>query len=205
MDKIISKIEKLYTENIENYGIDSKSVGWPDQKKQFLRFDKLLEVIDDKDEIITVNDLGCGFGSQFKYMVEKGYNIKEYHGYDISEKMIEAAKTYANSKNTMYYHESKLKTLADYSFTSGIFNVKYDTAESDWEEYVKETLQNMNEYSVKGFAYNVLSEYVDYKQEHLYYADPLKYFDYCKRHISRYVTLLHDYPLYEWTIIVRKG
>ena len=39
----------------------------------------------------------------------------------------------------------------------------------------------------------------------LHYADPLELFDYCKRNFSAAVALLHDYGLYEFTIIVRKG
>jgi hypothetical protein len=46
---------------------------------------------------------------------------------------------------------------------------------------------------------------VDWKQDDLYYGDPLFFFDHCKRTFSRTVTLLHDYPLYEWTIHVRLG
>jgi len=41
-------------------------------------------------------------------------------------------------------------------------------------------------------------------REDLYYADPCFIFDYCKRNFSRNVALLHDYELYEFTIIVRK-
>ena len=41
-------------------------------------------------------------------------------------------------------------------------------------------------------------------QADLFYADPLHLFDRCKRTYSRFVTLLHDYPLYEFTIIVRR-
>jgi len=37
----------------------------------------------------------------------------------------------------------------------------------------------------------------------LYYADPRLYFDYCKRNFSRHVALLHDYGLWEFTVIVR--
>jgi hypothetical protein len=37
----------------------------------------------------------------------------------------------------------------------------------------------------------------------LYYGDPREYFDLCKRKYSRHVALLHDYGLYEFTIIVR--
>jgi hypothetical protein len=39
---------------------------------------------------------------------------------------------------------------------------------------------------------------------HLYYADPCDLFDLCKRRFSPQVTLLHDYGLYEFTILVRK-
>jgi hypothetical protein len=38
----------------------------------------------------------------------------------------------------------------------------------------------------------------------LYYADPRAIFDHCKRTFSRWVALLHDYGLYEFTILVRK-
>ena len=38
----------------------------------------------------------------------------------------------------------------------------------------------------------------------LYYADPLDLFDYCKRNFSKNVALLHDYRLYDFTLIVRK-
>ena len=63
----------------------------------------------------------------------------------------------------------------------------------------------MDEYSKEGFSFNVLTTYVDYKKDHLYYADPLYYFDYCKSNFTKKVSLFHDYELFEWTIICRKG
>ena len=39
----------------------------------------------------------------------------------------------------------------------------------------------------------------------LYYADPCALFDYCKRNFSRNVALLHDYKIYDFTLIVRKS
>jgi hypothetical protein len=41
-------------------------------------------------------------------------------------------------------------------------------------------------------------------RDDLYYADPRVIFDHCKRSFSRWVALLHDYGLYEFTIIVRR-
>jgi hypothetical protein len=38
----------------------------------------------------------------------------------------------------------------------------------------------------------------------LYYADPLWLFDYCKRNLSKQVALLHDYGMYDFTILVRR-
>ena len=57
-----------------------------------------------------------------------------------------------------------------------------------------------------GFAFNALSLYSDpdRRRPDLYYADPLYWFDHCKRRYCRFVALLHDYPLYEFTILVRK-
>ena len=41
-------------------------------------------------------------------------------------------------------------------------------------------------------------------KDYLFYADPGELFDHCKRRYSRWVALLHDYGLYEFTILVRK-
>ncbi|REM56201.1 class I SAM-dependent methyltransferase, partial [Mycobacterium tuberculosis] len=42
-------------------------------------------------------------------------------------------------------------------------------------------------------------------RDDLYYADPCALFDLCKRRYSKSVALLHDYGLYEFTILVRKA
>jgi hypothetical protein len=42
-------------------------------------------------------------------------------------------------------------------------------------------------------------------REDLYYADPARLFDHCKTRFARNVTLLHDYGLYEFTMLVRKA
>jgi len=64
----------------------------------------------------------------------------------------------------------------------------------------------MNEYCEKGFSFNCLTSYSDddKMKDYLYYANPMELFDLCKRKYSRNVALLHDYDLYEFTILVRK-
>jgi hypothetical protein len=64
----------------------------------------------------------------------------------------------------------------------------------------------MNALSRKGFSVNFLTKYSDPERMRpdLYYADPCLIFDYCKTHFSKNVALLHDYNLYDFTVLVRK-
>ena len=95
---------------------------------------------------------------------------------------------------------------ADYTVASGIFNVKLEASCTEWESYVLRTLETISRLSKRGFAFNVLTKYSDpeFLRPDLYYADPLFFFDCCKTKFSRFVSLLHDYPLYEFTLLVRK-
>ena len=95
---------------------------------------------------------------------------------------------------------------ADYAVASGVFNVKQDASDEAWRTYIWETVADLAALGTRGFAFNALTAYsdADKRRPDLFYADPLEAFDRCKRSYSRFVTLLHDYPLYEFTIIVRR-
>lgn len=199
----LSKVEKLYTDNIKEYGIDAKSVGWGTKEKQDLRFEKLMGVVLDRDSDLSINELGCGYGELVNFCKEKNMKISKYFGYDLSAEMINVANKYIGAPNVKLFQSGKIQTKADYTITSGIFNVKFDEPIKTWEEYIKETLVKMFEKSYKGIGFNLLSKYVDYKSSNeLYYADPMVYFEFCKKNMSKKVNLFHDYELYEWTITV---
>ncbi|MBI3511399.1 MAG: class I SAM-dependent methyltransferase [Bacteroidetes bacterium] len=201
----LSKIEKLYSGNIEKFGIDSRSVGWKDAGSQSLRFQKLMNVVSEKNVPFTINELGCGYGELYKFLLAENFSVNKFSGYDISDEMLKSARNYlGEDEKVKLIKGPQLEQEADYSTTSGIFNVMFDARKEDWEDYIKETLLNMNRFSTKGFSFNLLTSYVDFKAADLYYADPAIFFDFCKRECSKQVALLHDYPLYEWTIIVRK-
>ena len=200
-------IAALYTKNLHDYGIGPKSVGWKDESSQLLRFEKLVHVIDMKAESggISVNDLGCGYGAMFRYLAQiPSLRLTRYYGYDISEQMLAQANQFVADPRAKFIKSPRATHKADYSFVSGTFHVKQEASDELWSEYIKEMLMHLAEISIRGFAFNAITTYVDWKQENLYYADPFLFFDFCRRNISRYVSLLHDYPLFEWTMIVRK-
>jgi hypothetical protein len=82
-----------------------------------------------------------------------------------------------------------------------------DASNDEWREYALSTLGGIARLSERGFAFNMLTKYSDAERMRadLYYADPCFFFDYCKTRFSRQVALLHDYGLYEFTILVRKS
>jgi hypothetical protein len=136
----------------------------------------------------------------------EGYAF-QYWGYDISPPMIaKAAELHAGMRELTFVSKKHDLNEADYTVASGIFNVKLRAASTEWESYVLRTLETVSRLSKRGFAFNVLTKYSDreLRRPDLYYADPLFLFDYCKTKFSRFVSLIHDYPLYEFTILVRK-
>lgn len=205
-DKHLEKIKKLYDDNIKTYGIDSKSVGWKSLDCQLLRFNILTRSFQiNSQPFFTVNDLGCGYGAMFTYLSETfPNNLTSYYGYDISDNMLDEAKKHTIDSRAMFIKSSITTKSADFSFVSGTFNVKYDSSDDAWCDYIKNTLLQISEKSKRGFSFNLLSNYVDWKEPHLYYGDPLFFFDFCKKNISKKVNVIHDYPLYEWTISVLK-
>lgn len=199
----LTKVKDLYDQNLEQFGIDSKSVGWSTPESQELRFHKLLSMID-KSEPFSINELGCGYGELYKYAEQNQYPLDLYRGYDISQKMLDAGSHYIQSEKAIWKLGATIDEVADYTITSGIFNVKFDHQQDSWEDYIKQTLKNMFDHSSKAISFNLLTKYVDFEARNLYYADPGYFFDYCKKNLSRYVSLLHDYNLFEWTMIVTK-
>jgi SAM-dependent methyltransferase len=200
-DTMLDDVRRLYEESLGRHGAVSAGVGWPDEEAHRIRFHKLTELVDTTDEI-SVNDLGCGYGAYFGYLRTRGIAVKMFRGYDISDEMIAKARTFEPTGE--FRLGARLSEVADYSFACGIFNVRLDCNEEEWRRHILATVDNMAENSTRGFAFNLLSSYVDFRRDHLYYGDPKEYFDLCKTRYSKKVALLHDYPLYEWTMLVRK-
>lgn len=203
--RALEQISQLYGENLREHGLSSKSVGWKDEASQLLRFDRLVQVLNADDQPFTVNDWGSGYGAMFNYLVERyGDRLTSYAGYDINPTMLDAAPGFTrNDRRARFIQADTISEQADYAFVSGTFNVRFDTTDEAWTRYIEERLEMLGRTSRRGFAFNLLTKYVDWKAENLYYADPFHFVDFCKRKVSRYVALLHDYPLYEWTIYVR--
>ena len=202
---IRGNVEDYYSKKIEAHGATAHGADWSSPDSQRLRFVHLLNVID-RDQPFTINDYGCGYGALADYLKSESYAF-QYSGFDISPKMIaKADELHAGMQDVAFVSREQELGEADYTVASGIFNVKLQASDKEWEGYMLRTLGTISRLSRRGFAFNVLTKYSDLelRRPDLYYADPLFLFDYCKTTFSRFVTLLHDYPLYEFTVLIRK-
>jgi SAM-dependent methyltransferase len=204
-DNILKQVQEYYSEKIITNGATPQGVDWNSVESQELRFNILSNVISEKANF-SVLDYGCGFGSMYDYYKTKFQNF-QFMGFDISQEMItEALKKNTNDTNSKWVTILSDDYKCDFAIASGIFNVKLNNTNGEWLKYILDTLQKLNNHSSKGFSFNVLTKYSDkeFMKDYLYYADPMYLFDYCKTHFSKNVAILHDYNLYEFTIIVRK-
>jgi SAM-dependent methyltransferase len=203
-DSILRSVASYYTGRLEENGATARGVDWNSTESQTLRFEQLLRLFGD-DERPSVVDYGCGYGALVDFLDERG-RLGGYQGYDVSEAMIARARElHAGRASCRFVTDEEELETADFTLASGIFNVRLETPPDAWEAYILATLTRLARLSTRGFAFNALTSYSDPERmrEDLHYSDPRALFDHCKRSFSRNVALLHDYDLYEFTILVR--
>jgi hypothetical protein len=197
-------IKEFFDQALQKHGASPLGVHWNSVRSQVLRFEQLVKVIDTRREF-SLNDWGCGYGALI-YLRQQGCKFT-YTGYDLLPSMLERARQeYAGCAACTFVDREEDLPVADYTVASGIFNFKGESDDADWQAYVLDILHKMDAVSKRGFSFNMLTTYSDpeYMRPELFYANPGFMFDYCKTHFSRQVALLHDYELYDFTILVRK-
>ena len=186
---LLDDIKKYYSNSIESFGASPKGVDWNGEEGQILRYKQLLRIVEDRNKFSLI-DYGCGYGALINVLRDLGKEF-QYFGLDLSDAIFQTA---------------SINFSSDFIIASGVFNVKLNSSYALWEHYIENTLDNFNDNSNLGFAFNCLSSYSDknMQKDKLFYADPKSIFDLCKKKYSNNVALLHNYGLYEFTILVTK-
>jgi len=206
MSKIpnLDHVKSYFDKRIQEHGASPRGSDWNSETSQNIRFDQLLKVIETPS--FSLLDYGCGYGALADYLELKGFEA-DYYGYDILESAIETArKAHLDKARRLFFTDKSQLPVCDYTVASGIFNFRGEQSFEEWTDYVLGVLTEFDQLSQHGFASNFLTKYSDAEKMRpdLYYADPLFLFDFCKQNFSRNVALLHDYRLYDFTLIVRK-
>lgn len=203
---LLLDVAAYYTEKLAQHGATPQGVDWNAQESQMMRFKQLCKIINKNHLDYSISDIGCGYGALLNFLDER-YSSYSYLGIDISEDMIHAARMqHVSNLKARFINSNIPDIVSDYSIASGIFNVRLNHTESEWYDYIQSNLDELYKNCRIGFSFNCLTSYSDKekKREYLYYADPCQIFNLCKERYSTNIALLHDYGLYEFTILVRK-
>lgn len=182
-----AKVQSHYRELLNTHG-DSHFAGqYSSQDTQELRFSQLLRAGDIQNKKIL--DFGCGTAALAGYIEKIGIDC-EYVGYDFVEEFYSVTREkYQNARfidETTVYNEK-----FDYIFISGVFNNKT----SQNVEFYQSTLKKLFVQTNECLSFNMMSSYVDYKDEDLFYILPEEVFKFCKTNITPYVSIMNDYQL----------
>jgi SAM-dependent methyltransferase len=205
-EHILDQVRTYYGAKVREHGPNAHGVDWNSTESHEHRFRQFLRLFDRAAKPFSVLDFGCGYGALREFLATAGVSA-DYYGFDISTDMIDTARRlHADLDPARFSTESKALTPADFVIASGILNVKLSVPREEWHDYVLATIDELSRFSKRGFGFNLLTSYsdADRMREELYYGDPGFFFDLCKRRYGRNVALLHDYELYEFTMLVRK-
>lgn len=201
---VIARNNAFYRDKLREHGPTNRGVDFNSPEAMALRFEMLLK-IRDRDAPFTINDYGCAYGALYDWLAARALDF-HYRGFDVSDEMIgHARRLHAGIDNADFVTDESALPVADFTVAGGIFNLPFGLPADAWLAHIHATLARLAALSRRGFAFNALTVYSDPERMRpdLYYADPGQLFDYCKRTFSRRVALLHDYPLYDFTILVR--
>jgi ubiquinone/menaquinone biosynthesis C-methylase UbiE len=191
------EVIERYQKRIAKYGLTFDSLGSGKPSHQDIRFHIHRNIgINSGDKIL---DIGCGLGDFYTYLRNHGINV-DYHGVDLVPELIDEAR----KKNPDGLFEIRdiiedefLPNSFDYVVCSQVMNFKF--SHEDNYEHAQKMLELMFKFSGKGVACDFLTSYVDFKENHLNYYNPLTVFDLAKS-FTKSVDLIHSYPLFEFTI-----
>jgi hypothetical protein len=198
------RVREYYEGLLLKHGATASGVDWNSESSQRLRFRQLEHLWEDEPDA-SLLDYGCGYGALAGYVRSRGHR-GPYMGFDLSSRMTNAAIAHGERLDDCHWIDDRRQLKpADYAVASGIFNVKLDVNDDVWWAYVRRSLADLASLGTRGFAFNALTVLSDSEKRRrdLYYADPFEVFDHCRRSYSRFVSVIHDYPLYEFTVLVR--
>ena len=197
-DEDTRSLIELYEGRFREQGACISTLGWRSSEDQNLRFKLLSEVGQLRG--CSVCDVGCGFGDLLGYLVEVDQAVK-YTGIDIVPSFLMQARTAHPCAQFLCIDLAidEYTEEHDYFVSSGALSFK----RKDNMAHAEQMIKKMFSLSRIGVAINFLSTYVNYRHPRNFHYSP-EYIFRIARGLSQWVTIRHDYPLWEFTLYMYK-
>ena len=180
-------IQDHYKKLLLKYGDTAESAQYSDRPTQERRFEILSEIAPLANQKIL--DFGCGTGHFASYLKHRNIPV-DYTGVDIVEEFFDYGRKKLPEHRFGLLSEFEDESF-DYAFVSVVFNNKMD----DNVQFYQDCLCDLFPRVKKGIAFNMMSTYVDYQDEGLFYESPEIVFQFVKEQLTPLVNLRYDYRI----------
>ncbi len=183
-------LKVFYKAKFDEYGPTFRGSGWSENSKSKKRYKILINILKFKkmNRKISILDVGCGYGELTKYLPKNiNYN---YTGIDIVKSMIDYANKKNANKNMRFYLRdiTKINKKYDFIICNGIFTLKNNLTDLKMKNFVLKCINSFYKCSNIAFAFNIMSEDVDFKSKILFYPKIKMFIDFFnKKKISKLV------------------
>lgn len=151
----------------KNTNFSWQASGWESEEDQYGRFLLTSSVIKKESSVL---DVGCGQGDLYSFLKERMSNSNSsfnYHGIDVSPKMIEAARSKYSEANFSCDDFLNLKEdqKYDHVFALGTFSLRAE----DQDSYIKSCVSKCFRLTRHTCTITVTSETSDIKYDEIFY------------------------------------
>lgn len=193
----VERLTGLYDGRLEQLGADVQTVGWGSRSDQHLRFEVLCRGLDLRGK--RVLDIGCGLGDFIPWAEGKFGPDFDYLGLDLSKGLIAAARERFGAERRRFVEGTLAPGSSMGDFDISVLSGTLTFKTSDNISTMRTVLTEAWERSSEAVCCNFMTGYADSRLEKNFHYSPEQVFGFAKS-LSRFVTLHHDYDLWEFTI-----
>lgn len=202
MRSISERQRDLYKDSLDKHGDSTLATHQNDNVTLHLRFERLVKAIEPYLTGSSIHDVGCGFGDLGDYLEKRGAGCT-YSGIEIVEGMAKIGRSRLGVDIVVDdFINCDYAEPHDFVVASGVFNIPGGVDTGEWNVYCQAMIKKMFSVARKGIVFNALTTHGDYRRDDLHYWDPAQALVFCSTELSRFCSLDHAYPLYEWTLTV---
>lgn len=204
---VTSLQSQYYSALLKKYGDDDvKSVASGNPIAKSMRYQQLSGIFS-QDVSFTLHDVGFGLGHYYEFIKEQfpGQAIA-YSGSEVTREFV----THCREKYPdLEFLNRDLSSgpfdeTYDYFIFAGTFYHSAGACEADFKDWLKAFLINCFANANRGMAFNMVTSYVEYQKDDLFYFDLGELLNFVISDLSRFFEIHHASPLYEHTIYVYK-
>ena len=211
MSKESSTVSSLqsdyYSALLKKYGDDDvKSVASGNPEAKYVRYRQLSGIFS-QDASFTLHDVGFGLGHYYDFIKERfPEKAITYSGSEVTTEFVTHCREKYSGAEFLHRDLSSqpFEEAYDYFIFAGTFYHSAGASKAEFKDWLKCFLVNCFANTKRGMAFNLVTSYVEYQTDDLFYFDLGELLDFVVSDLSRFFEIHHASPLYEHTIYVYK-